>query len=277
MSFDMFFLISVLFYTVLGLCVGSFLNVVIYRLPVMVLNSVPTNTMNSKDVNFFKNRFNLCFPRSFCPNCYQPLKLEHNIPLLGWLLLRGMTQCCHQRINPRYIIVELLTLFLTLFAVFFIQDGYLIFCSLLFLWAIIPLAFIDIEHYILPDCITLPLLWCGLIININNSFSPLSFSVLGAVTGYIFLWFPYWIFKVFKNIDGMGYGDFKLMAALGAWFGVIAIPFLVLLSSCFGIIAYIIINKLLKKKIEYLAFGPCIALAGVVYLFWGKYINFLFY
>ncbi|ENG0953134.1 prepilin peptidase [Yersinia enterocolitica] len=277
MSFDMFFLISVLFYSVLGLCVGSFLNVVIYRLPVMVLNSVPTNTMNSKDVNFFKNRFNLCFPRSFCPNCYQPLKLEHNIPLLGWLLLRGMTQCCHQRINPRYIIVELLTLFLTLFSFFFIQEGYLIFCGLLFLWAIIVLAFIDIEYYILPDCITLPLLWCGLIININNSFSPLSFSVLGAVTGYVFLWFPYWIFKVFKNIDGMGHGDFKLMAALGAWFGVIAIPFLVLLSSCFGIIAYIIINKSLKKKLKYLAFGPCIALAGVVYLFWGKYINFLFY
>ncbi|HDL8789179.1 TPA: prepilin peptidase, partial [Yersinia enterocolitica] len=187
----------------LGLCVGSFLNVVIYRLPIMVLNSVPTNTMNSKDVNFFKNRFNLCFPRSFCPNCYQPLKWEHNIPLLGWLFLRGMTQCCHQIINPRYIIVELLTLFLTLFSVFFIQDGYLIFCSLLFLWAIIALAFIDIEHYILPDCITLPLLWCGLVININNSFSPLSLSVLGAVTGYVFLWFPYWIFKVFKNIDGM--------------------------------------------------------------------------
>lgn len=116
MSFDMFFLINVLFYTVLGLCVGSFLNVVIYRLPIMVINSDSTNTMNSKDVNFFKNRFNLCFPRSFCPNCYQPLKLEHNIPLLGWLFLRGMTQCCHQRINPRYIIVELLTLFLTLFS-----------------------------------------------------------------------------------------------------------------------------------------------------------------
>lgn len=163
------------------------------------------------------------------------------------------------------------------FDTIFIQEGYLIFCGLLFLWAIIVLAFIDVEYYILPDCITLPLLWCGLIININNSFSPLSFSVLGAVTGYVFLWFPYWIFKVFKNIDGMGHGDFKLMAALGAWFGVIAIPFLVLLSSCFGIIAYIIINKSLKKKLKYLAFGPCIALAGVVYLFWGKYINFLFY
>ncbi|WP_174848557.1 prepilin peptidase [Yersinia artesiana] len=277
MSFDMDFLISILFFTVLGLCVGSFLNVVIYRLPIMVSDSSSTKTVNGNEVISFKCRFNLCFPSSFCPNCFHPLKLRYNIPLVGWLFLRGIAQCCQKRINPRYVIVELLTLFLTLSSVFFIKDSYLVFYGLLFIWAVIALSFIDIEHYILPDCITLPLLWCGIFFNINNAFSPLSFSVLGAIAGYMFLWLPYWIFKLFKNIDGMGYGDFKLMAALGAWFGIIAIPFLVLLSSCLGVMAYIIINYLLKKKLKYIAFGPCIALAGVVYLFLGQYINFLFY
>lgn len=277
MLFNISFLINILFFTVLGLCVGSFLNVVIYRIPIMILDSTSVSALNRKKIMPFKLRFNLLFPRSFCPNCYHPIRPCYNIPVFGWLLLRGVTQCCHQRINPRYIIVEILTLFLTLCSVFFIQDIHLLFCGLLFSWAVTALAIIDIEHYILPDCITLPLLWCGLIININHVFSPLSFSVLGAVTGYMFLWFPYWIFKFFRNIDGMGYGDFKLMAALGAWFGIVAIPFLALLSSCLGIVAYIIINSLLKKKLQYIAFGPYIALAGVAYLFWGQHINFLFY
>lgn len=277
MSFNIDYLISILFFTVLGLCAGSFLNVVIYRLPIMILDRESLNRVNHKNAISFKYRFNLCFPRSFCPNCHHPIRPCYNIPVFGWLFLRGVTQCCHQRINPRYIIVELLTLFLTLCSFFFIQDFYLLFCGLLFIWAVITLTFIDFEHYILPDCITLPLLWCGLIININHAFSPLSLSVLGVVAGYIFLWFPYWVFKFTRNIDGMGYGDFKLMAALGAWFGIVAIPFLVLLSSCLGIIAYIIISSLLNKKLKHIAFGPYIALAGMAYLFWGQYVNYLFY
>lgn len=277
MSFNIDYLISILFFTVLGLCAGSFLNVVIYRLPIMILDRESLNRVNHKNAISFKYRFNLCFPRSFCPNCYHPIRPCYNIPVFGWLFLRGVTQCCHQRINPRYIIVELLTLFLTLCSFFFIQDFYLLFCGLLFVWAVITLTFIDFEHYILPDCITFPLLWCGLIININHAFSPLSLSVLGVVAGYIFLWFPYWVFKFTRNIDGMGYGDFKLMAALGAWFGIVAIPFLVLLSSCLGIIAYIVISSLLNKKLKHIAFGPYIALAGIAYLFWGQYVNYLFY
>ena len=277
MSFNIDVLIGTLFFTALGLCMGSFLNVVIYRLPIMMLDRESVSVVNRKNVISFKYKFNLCFPRSFCTNCHHPIKFGYNIPILGWLFLRGVTQCCHQRINPRYIIVEVLTLFLTLYSFFLSLDVYLLFCGLLFIWAVITLTFIDLEHYILPDCITLPLLWGGLIININHAFSPLSLSVLGVVAGYVFLWFPYRVFKFFRKIDGMGHGDFKLMAALGAWFGIVAIPFLVLLSSCLGIIAYIVISSLLKKKLKHIAFGPYIALAGITYLFWGEYINYLFY
>ncbi|QHB33748.1 prepilin peptidase [Yersinia canariae] len=276
MIYNIDYLTHFLFYSVLGLCVGSFLNVIIYRLPIMIFDTVPQSRMSHKKQNIFKNRFNLCFPKSFCPDCYRDLPLRYNIPVFGWLFLRGMTKCCHQKINPRYIFVELLTAILTLVTVFFVKDTYLIFCSLLLVWALIVLTFIDLEHYLLPDCITLSLLWCGLILNINNTFSSLSLSVMGAAAGYIFLWFPYVMFKLLKNIDGMGYGDFKLMAALGAWFGITAIPYLVLLSSFFGIIAYIIINCSFNKKTDYIAFGPYISLAGVGYLFIGKYINLFF-
>ncbi|AHM72336.2 prepilin peptidase [Yersinia hibernica] len=275
MIFDMDYLSCFLFYSVLGLCIGSFLNVIIYRLPIMILDIDPKSRVNNRESHILKSRFNLFFPRSFCPDCYQNLPLRYNIPLFGWLLLRGVTECCHQKINPRYVCVELLTAILTLTTVFVVKDTYLVFCSLLLVWSLIVLTFIDLEHYLLPDCITLALLWCGLILNINNTFSTLSFSVLGAAMGYIFLWLPYFIFKFFKNVEGMGYGDFKLMAALGAWFGITSIPYLVFFSSFFGITAYIITNFFLNKKIDYIAFGPYISLAGVVYLFLGEYINLL--
>ncbi|CFR15648.1 prepilin peptidase [Yersinia kristensenii] len=274
---DIHFFTWLLIYISLGLCVGSFLNVVIYRLPIILLDAVPKNTINKRDADTFKRGFNLCFPKSFCPHCYSPLPLRYNIPILGWFFLRGMTKCCNRKINPRYIIVELLTASLTLIIGFFVQDVYLVFCSLLLVWALIALAFIDFSYYILPDCITLPLLWCGLILNINDTFSSLSFSVIGAVMGYLFLWLPYWIFKLLKNIDSMGYGDFKLMAALGAWFGITAIPFLVLFSSSLGIISYIVIDRFSNEKIKFIAFGPYISLAGVGYIFWGEYITSLLY
>ncbi|AYD45047.1 prepilin peptidase [Yersinia rochesterensis] len=274
---DMHFLPRLSLYIFLGLCVGSFLNVIIYRLPIMLLDTAPENTINKKDADVFKRGFNLCLPKSFCSHCYSPLPLRYNIPIFGWLFLHGVTKCCNRRINPRYIIVELLTTFLTLIIAFLFQDTYLVFCSLLLVWVLIVLTFIDLSYYILPDCITLPLLWCGLVLNINNTFSPLSFSVLGAVMGYMFLWLPYWIFKLLKNIDSMGYGDFKLMAALGAWFGITAIPFLVLISSSLGIIAYILIDIFSNEKRKFIAFGPYISLAGIGYIFWGEYITSLLF
>jgi general secretion pathway protein O len=170
-----------------------------------------------------------------------------------------------------------LTTFLTPIIGFIFQDTYLVFCSLLLVWALIVLTFIDLSYYILPDCITMPLLWCGLILNINDTFSPLSFSVFGAVIGYLFLWSPYWIFKLLKDIDSMGHGDFKLMAALGAWFGITAIPFLVLISSSLGIIAYIFIDVFSNEKRKFIAFGPYISLSGIGYIFWGEYITSLLF
>ncbi|CNH51948.1 prepilin peptidase [Yersinia pekkanenii] len=267
--------LSVFIYIVIGVCVGSFLNVIIYRLPIMLSRSVLKNTVSSPCAvnDIFKNKFNLCLPKSFCPGCYSPLPVKYNIPIFGWLFLRGITKCCNKKINPRYLIVELLTAFLTLIVVLCSKSDYLAVISLFLIWSLITLSFIDLDCYLLPDCITLPLLWLGLIININHTFCSLSFAVLGATVGYIFLWLPSWLFKFIKGIEGMGQGDFKLMAALGAWFGVSAIPILILLSSSLGIIISIAISRLSKKEIRYIAFGPYIALAGGGYLFMGEYIT----
>ncbi|AJJ09770.1 type 4 prepilin-like proteins leader peptide-processing enzyme [Yersinia rohdei] len=278
--FELSEFISVLFYVVFGFCIGSFLNVIIYRLPIMlsISRAVSTSKVSYSITEhcLFKSGFNLCFPKSFCPSCFHPLPLKYNIPLFGWFFLRGISQCCGKKINSRYIIVEILTAILTLAVGVTYQDYFIIAASLLLIWSLIVLTFIDLDCYLLPDNITLPLLWVGLLVNINDVFSPLHLSVLGAVVGYIFLWFPYWTFKFFKGIVGMGHGDFKLMAMLGAWFGVTAIPFLVLLSSCFGVVSYIVIYYCLNKRLKYIAFGPYIALAGVIYLFFGEEVNYLF-
>ncbi|HHA0034102.1 TPA: A24 family peptidase [Yersinia enterocolitica] len=266
-----------LFYTVLGLCVGSILNVVIYRLPIMLSDTSPENALDHKEVTIYKNAFNLFVPKAFCPNCLSPLPYKYNIPILGWFYQQGMAQCCNQRISLRYIIVEILTVILTLVTILFFRDEDLGTCNLLLVWGLIVLLFIDIDCYLLPDCITQPLLWCGLLLNMHNAFFPLSLYVLGAVCGYLFLWLPNLIFKILRGIDGMGYGDFKLMAALGAWFGVAAVPFIIFLSSLFGVVAYVIINKFSREKIKYIAFGPYISLTGLVYLFWGKSVADLLY
>lgn len=275
---DMYVFFRILFYVVLGFCVGSFLNVIIYRLPIMLSSAVSKKMIGDNHIGChkFRRRFDLCFPNSFCPHCYCPIPLKYNIPLFGWLFLRGTSQCCHRKINPRYVIIEIITALLTLAVSYFSSDDYVMIASLVLIWGLIALTFIDLDCYLLPDNITLPLLWIGILININDTFSPLSFSVVGAAAGYIFLWFPYFLFKVFKGIDGMGYGDFKLMAALGAWFGVAAIPFLILLSSCLGIISYIFIYYFSNNKLKHIAFGPYIALSGGIYLFFGDQITFLF-
>ncbi|WP_145579484.1 prepilin peptidase [Yersinia vastinensis] len=264
---NIYVLLEIVFFSIIGLCVGSFLNVVIYRLPIIISIS-----SSRKEIDIYNVRLSLCLPNSFCPSCYRPLPFRYNIPLISWLLLRGISQCCQSKINPRYLIVEVLTAMLTLAVGLLQHNNYLIAASLLLVWFLIVLTFIDLDCYLLPDHITIPLLWCGLLININNIFSPLTLAVLGAVIGYGFLWLPFWLLKLSRGIEGMGYGDFKLMAALGAWFGATAIPFIVLLSSCSGVIAYVTINYFSGKKIKYIAFGPYIALSGVIYLFWGEYI-----
>ncbi|HDL8344583.1 TPA: prepilin peptidase, partial [Yersinia enterocolitica] len=255
--------------------VGNILNVVIYRLPIMLSNTFPGNALDHNKVTIYKNDFNLFFPKSFCPNCLSSLPYKYSIPILGWFYLQGIAQCCNQRISLRYIIVEILTVILTLVTILFFHDDKFGFFNILLVWGLIVLVFIDIDCYLLPNCITQPLLWCGLLLNMYNAFLPLSFYVLGAVCGYLFLWLPNWIFKILKGIDGMGYGDFKLMAALGAWFGVAAVPFIILLSSLFGVVAYVIINKFSREKVKYVAFGPYISLTGLVYLFWGESVTCL--
>ncbi|WP_080995227.1 prepilin peptidase [Yersinia intermedia] len=256
-----------LFSIFVGACIGGFLNVIIYRLPIMMADSLSKDTTRYGEGGVFKGKVTLLSPRSFCPACYCPLPAKYNIPILSWFYLRGQSQCCQQKINNRYLIVELMSTVLTSAIVYYIEDTHIIIASLFLIWALIVLSFIDIEYYILPDSITLPLLWCGLIFNINEGFSVLSSAVIGAIAGYLFLWFPYWLFKCFKGVEGMGRGDFKLMATLGAWFGITAIPLLVLLSALFGLLVYIVLYNILQKKVKYIAFGPCISLAGMTYLF----------
>lgn len=270
---------NLLFYIMIGACIGSFINVLIYRLPIMLANALPKPELqgNEKEIYSSRPRINLFYPRSFCPNCKKIVPARYNIPIISWIILRGISHCCNKKISTRYVFIELLAVIQTLAVLLVFKEDLLIFTSLILIWTLTALTFIDLDSYLLPDTITLPLLWVGLLVNINSTFASLSSAVLGAVIGYLFLWLSYWLFKLVKGIDGMGYGDFKLMAALGAWFGVNAIPFLIFTSSIFGILVYATFYFFSKKRVTHIAFGPYISLAGVIYLFFGESITLLFF
>jgi leader peptidase (prepilin peptidase) / N-methyltransferase len=253
----------------IGLSVGSFLNVVVYRLPVMlnrewraqaaeVLGDAPLPNGDSEP-------FNLMTPRSRCPSCSTPIAAKHNIPVISWLLLRGRCANCHVPISARYPLVELLTAVTSLLAIAMYGYTWLGAAALVFTWAAIALAFIDLDTKLLPDQLTLPLLWLGLIVNIFGGFTDLTSAVFGAIVGYLLLWSVYWAFKLITHKEGMGYGDFKLLGALGAWFGWQALPMLVLISSVVGVLiggAFLLI----KRSREPIPFGPFLAAAGWVTL-----------
>jgi len=253
----------------IGLSVGSFLNVVVYRLPVMltrewraqakdVLAGPPAPVPDDEP-------FSLVAPRSRCPACAAPIPAKYNVPLLSWLFLRGQCANCHAPIPARYPIVELLTAVASVLAIAVYGYSWLGAAALVFTWAAIALAFIDLDTKLLPDQITLPLLWLGLIVNIFGGFTDLTSAVIGAIAGYLLLWSVYWAFKLITRKEGMGYGDFKLLAALGAWFGWQALPMLALLSSVVGVVlggTFLLI----KRSREPIPFGPYLAIAGWVTL-----------
>jgi leader peptidase (prepilin peptidase)/N-methyltransferase len=255
----------------IGLCVGSFLNVVVYRLPVMLdrewraqAAEVLGHTATSHPDGAVEP-FNLMVPRSRCPSCAAPIAAKHNIPVISWLLLRGRCATCRASISARYPIVELLTAVATLLAISVYGYTWFGAAALIFTWATIALAFIDFDTKLLPDQITLPLLWLGLIVNIFGGFTDLTSAVVGAIVGYLLLWSVYWAFKLITHKEGMGYGDFKLLGALGAWFGWQALPMLVLMSSIVGVVfggAFLLI----KRSREPIPFGPFLAVAGWVTL-----------
>ena len=259
----------------LGLTVGSFLNVVIYRLPLMMETRWRRDCCELLEIDREKQvaPLNLATPNSHCPKCKAPIKPWHNIPVLGYLILRGKCDTCTQHIPARYPILELVTGLLTLTLAWYFPLSIALLGAVLFTWALVALTMIDVDHQLLPDDITLPLLWLGLLFNLTGTYVGLGDAVIGAMAGYLTLWTVYQVFKLLTGKEGMGYGDFKLLAALGAWMGWQMLPIIILLSSAVGAIVGIamMIIKRRGKDIP-IPFGPYLAAAGWIALLWGDTI-----
>ena len=257
---------------VAGLCVGSFLNVVIHRLPKMLERGWEEQCAELRGETVAPAAaYNLVVPRSACPSCGARITALQNIPVVSWLALGGRCAGCKAPISARYPAVEVLGGLLAAAAIwrFGATPQGLAACALL--WSLLALTMIDFDTQLLPDGITLPLLWGGLIVNLWSTFAPLGDAVIGAVAGYLSLWSIYWLFKLIRGKEGMGYGDFKLLAALGAWLGWQLLPVIVLLSSVVG--AAIGIALIVFKGRDHsvpLAFGPYLAIAGAIALFFGQ-------
>ena len=258
----------------LGLLVGSFLNVVIHRLPKMMAREWTEQCAALRDEEApAASPYNLVVPRSACPACGHAIGALENIPLLSYAWLRGKCAGCGIHISARYPLVELVTGALSAFAAWHFGFGWAAAGALLFIWALVALSFIDFDTQLLPDSITLPLLWLGLLFNLTGVYVPLADAVVGAALGYLILWSVYWLFKLVTGKEGMGYGDFKLLAAIGAWLGWKILPVVILLSSVIGALVGIGLIVLARRgRTVPIPFGPYLAGAGLVALFWGERI-----
>lgn len=260
---------------IFALLVGSFLNVVIYRLPRM-LNATwkeECRTLLNKTSPIKKNdkKINLCFPRSFCPGCNQTIPAWHNIPILSFMILKGRSACCKKAISWQYPLVEIICLVLSVFAALHFGFSPTLLFALVFIWIIICLTAIDLEYQILPDSLTLGLLWLGLLLNTQALITSLPDAVFGAAVGYATLWLVMKGFYCLTGKVGMGHGDFKLFAAFGAWFGWAVLPLILLMASLLGAIAGIVYLRLSKQSKETpIPFGPFLCFAGLIALFWGN-------
>lgn len=263
------------FITIIGLMVGSFLNVVIYRLPEMMKRNwlQQCAELHGKAIETLPT-FNLITPRSACPHCGYKITALENIPIISYLALRGRCSQCQARISPRYPIVEAVTALMSGFVAWHFGYSLITIAVLIFVWSLIALAVIDLNTQLLPDDITLPLLWLGVLVNMNDGFTDLHSAIIGVMAGYLSLWSIYWCFKLITGKEGMGYGDFKLLAAIGAWLGWSMLPIVILFSSLVGAIAGVglIIAAKLKKNIP-IPFGPYLVGGAFIALFWGEKLN----
>ncbi len=269
--------------TTIGLIFGSFLNVVIHRLPKMLMRewsqdcvgflSEQDKTFNYKQTAPASN-YNLAVPASSCPNCNHRITLLENIPVLSYLFLKGLCSECKIKISPRYPFIELLTSLLTLAVVLHYGLSWQAFFALALTWNLIALSGIDFDHQYLPDNLILPFIWLGLLLNVFNLYTDVNSAVIGAIAGYLSLWTVYQLFKLITKKEGMGYGDFKLLALFGAWFGWQSLGVIIILSSIAGAVIGITLilfkNQSLSKKIP---FGPYLAIAGWIFMLWGETIN----
>jgi leader peptidase (prepilin peptidase) / N-methyltransferase len=282
----------------LGLMVGSFLNVVIHRMPIMLgrewhaqaldvidewarrpdapesLRKPAGALVEVRKLTQGAPRYNIVVPRSACPKCGHAITALENIPVLSWLWLRGRCRGCAARISARYPLIEAITGILSGYVAWHFGFSWAAAGALVFCWTLIAATFIDFDTQLLPDDITLPLLWAGLLFNLGGVFTPLSSAVVGAIAGYLSLWGVYWVFKLATGKEGMGYGDFKLLAAIGAWLGWKMLPAVILISSAVGAVVGIVLIVLARHGRHVpIPFGPYLAAAGIIALFWGDVIN----
>lgn len=268
---------------VFGLLVGSFLNVVIHRLPIMLERDWKAQCieylgdsiiLKASETVSSDSKYNLVVPRSACPTCKQPITALQNIPVLSYVFLGGKCAGCKSQISIRYPLVEAMTGLLTGFLAWRFGVTWMAAFAIIYVWALIALTFIDADTTLLPDDITLPLLWLGLLVNTGGAFTDVSSAILGAAGGYLVLWSVYWGFKLLTGKEGMGYGDFKLLAAIGAWLGWQLLPLVILLSAAVGTVVGIA-GILLKgrDKGAKLPFGPYLAAAGFIAMIWGQQLT----
>ena len=255
--------------------VGSFLNVVIHRLPKILERQWRAECAELTGTAApAVETFNLFVPRSACPKCAHRITALENIPIASYIALGGKCSQCRARISPRYPLVEALAALMAGYIAWRYGPGAAMIGALIFAWAMIALAFIDLDTFYLPDSITLPLLWAGLVFNLGGVFTELGSAVIGAAAGYLALWSVYWLYKLVTGKEGMGYGDFKLLAAIGAWLGWKMLPLVILLSSLAGAAVGIGLIVLARQGRNVpIPFGPYLAIAGLVALFWGEPLN----
>ncbi len=266
----------ILFAGLIGLIVGSFLNVVIYRLPIMMERDWKSQCRELLDqtcpeAEKEKEVFNLASPRSKCPKCDHAITAVENIPVISYLIQAGRCKGCSDKISARYPLVELLTAVLTAVVAWRFGFGWAAWGGILFTWALIVLSGIDFDTQLLPDSITLPFLWLGIVFSLFATLTDLQSSVIGAMAGYLSLWSVYWLFKLVTGKEGMGFGDFKLLGMIGAWLGWKVLPLTIILSSVAG--AMIGISLILFKshgRQQPIPFGPYLAIAGWIALCWGQ-------
>jgi len=258
---------------ILGLLVGSFLNVVIYRLPIMLQREWEQDCSEylKQTAPIKYKAFNLIIPRSHCPKCSIQISWWQNIPVISYILLQGKCSHCQTIIHWRYPVVELLSCLATLLVALYFGISIQTLSLLILTWALITAVFIDLDHLLLPDNITLPLIWLGLLLNINHTFATPENAIIGAASAYLCLWSIAYIFKLIRKIEGMGYGDFKLLAVFGAWLGWQTLPLILFVAALIGAIVGLILilgkkNQLTKP----IPFGPYLAIAGWLAFFWGQ-------
>lgn len=266
-----------------SLLVGSFLNVVIHRLPIMMEREwqlMAVEASNPEDPQIpeqLQQPYNLAIPVSRCPHCDHKIQWYENIPVISYLFLKGRCSECNASISLRYPLIELITALISVLIVYLYGFNLIALGAIIFSWCLLCLTVIDLDHQLLPDKITLPLLWLGLIINSFGIFTSLPMALWGAVLGYLSLWSVYWIFKLITGKEGMGYGDFKLLAALGAWAGADSLPLIILFSSVIGAtIGGLMIALRNHESQTPIPFGPYLAGAGWIALLWGDEITQLY-